>query len=61
MGKTWKGFLGVLFDSRLTWADHIRKNAKKVINVIRCVTGREWGVLLDLKRMQLMANYWANL
>ena len=39
-------FLGVLFDSRLTWADDIRRieeKSKKVINVMRCLTGREWG------------------
>ncbi len=38
--------LGVIFDSRLTWADHIKKiegKCKKVINVMRCLTGREWG------------------
>merc|ERR1712035_111460 len=39
-------FLGVLFDSRLTWGDHMRRieeKCKKVINVMRCLTGREWG------------------
>ncbi len=39
-------FLGVHFDSRLTWAEHIRRveeKSKKVINVMRCLTGREWG------------------
>ena len=39
-------YLGVIFDSRVTWADHIRKiedKCKKVINVMRCLTGRDWG------------------
>ena len=39
-------FLGVVFDLRLTWTDHIRRieeKCKKVINVMRCLTGREWG------------------
>ena len=39
-------YLGVIFDSRVTWADHIRKiedKCKKVINVMRCLTGRGWG------------------
>lgn len=38
-------FLGVLFDSPLTWADHIRKVEekckRKVINVMRYLTDRE--------------------
>nr|XP_055031454.1 uncharacterized protein LOC129420520 [Misgurnus anguillicaudatus]XP_055031455.1 uncharacterized protein LOC129420520 [Misgurnus anguillicaudatus]XP_055031456.1 uncharacterized protein LOC129420520 [Misgurnus anguillicaudatus] len=39
-------FLGVTFDSRLTFAEHIRRvegKCKKVVNVMRCLTGREWG------------------
>ncbi|KAK7877307.1 hypothetical protein WMY93_031957 [Mugilogobius chulae] len=39
-------FLGVVFDSRLTWKAHIDKieaKSKHVINVMRCVAGREWG------------------
>ena len=39
-------FLGVLFDSKLTWADNITRieeKSKKVIHVMRCLTGREWG------------------
>ena len=39
-------YLGVLFDAKLTWADHIKRiedKCKKVINVMRCLTGREWG------------------
>lgn len=45
-------FLGV------TWADHIRKmeeKCKKVINVMRCLTGREWGASCSsLKRMYVV-------
>ncbi len=39
-------FLGVTLDARLTFAEHIKKmedKCKKVINVMRCLTGREWG------------------
>ncbi len=39
-------FLGVHFDSWLTWAEHIRRveeKSYKVINVMRCLTGRECG------------------
>lgn len=39
-------FLGVTLDSRLTFAEHIRKvegKCKKVVNVMRCLTGKEWG------------------
>ncbi len=39
-------FLGVTLYSRLTFAEHIKKmedKCKKVINVMRCLTGREWG------------------
>ncbi len=39
-------FLGVHFDSRLTWREHIRSIAKKckgVINVMRCLEGLERG------------------
>lgn len=37
-------FLGVTLDARLTFAEHIKKMCKcrKVIKVIRCLTGREW-------------------
>ena len=37
--------MGVIFDSRVTWADHIRKidKCKKVMNVMRCLTGRDLG------------------
>ncbi len=39
-------FLGVTFDARWTFAGHIKKmedKCKKVINAMRCLTGREWG------------------
>lgn len=48
-------FQGINLDSRLTFADHIRKmeeKCKKVINVLRCLRGREWGASrLSLKRI----------
>uniref|UniRef100_A0A3B3Q2D7 Reverse transcriptase domain-containing protein n=1 Tax=Paramormyrops kingsleyae TaxID=1676925 RepID=A0A3B3Q2D7_9TELE len=39
-------FLGLHFDPWLTWGEHIRKvesKCKKVLNTMRCLTGREWG------------------
>ena len=39
-------FLGVVFDERLTWSGYVTRmeeKCKKVINVMRCVAGREWG------------------
>merc|ERR1712035_301012 len=39
-------FLGVLFDSRLTWGDHMRRieeKCRKVINVMRCLALRFCG------------------
>lgn len=39
-------FLGVWFDARLTWRVHIDSvvsKCKKVINVMRCLAGTEWG------------------
>ena len=38
-------FLGVYFDTRLTWAEHIESvvgKCKKVLNVMRCLTGKKW-------------------
>lgn len=38
-------FLGVTLDARLTFAEHIKKmegKYRKVIKVIRCLTGRKW-------------------
>lgn len=39
-------FLGLWFDERVTWAVHITKvedKCKKVLNIMRCLVGREWG------------------
>lgn len=39
-------FLGVVFDSRLTWRDHVSSIVDKcvrVMNLIRCLEGTEWG------------------
>lgn len=39
-------YLGVWFDERITWAIHIQKvvdKCKKVLNVMRCLAGSEWG------------------
>lgn len=39
-------FLGVMFDSKLTWGEHINKiigQCQKVLNVIRCLSGTNWG------------------
>lgn len=39
-------FLGLIFDSRLTWREHVQgivKSSKGVLNIMRCLTGREWG------------------
>uniref|UniRef100_A0A8C6LAI2 Reverse transcriptase domain-containing protein n=1 Tax=Nothobranchius furzeri TaxID=105023 RepID=A0A8C6LAI2_NOTFU len=39
-------YLGVIFDKRLIWKDNINKieeRCKKVINIMRCVRGCEWG------------------
>ena len=39
-------FLGVCFDSRLTWKTHIENiisKCKKVLSVMRCVAGKDWG------------------
>jgi len=36
-------FLGIWFDSRLTWKEHIEKieqKCKRVLNIMRCVSGR---------------------
>lgn len=48
-------YLGVVFDSRLTWREHIDRietKCKKVVNVMRCVAGRGWGASSSaLKRL----------
>lgn len=39
-------YLGMWFDKRLTWAMHIQKiieRCKRVLNVMRCLKGTEWG------------------
>ncbi len=39
-------FLGVYFDIKLTWREHIKYTVykcKKVLNVMRCLAGLEWG------------------
>ena len=39
-------FLGVIFDSGLTWGKHIDsvvEKCRRVVNVMRCVAGQEWG------------------
>ena len=39
-------FLGLIFDSRLTWNDHVHyvvDKCKKRLNVIRAVAGNKWG------------------
>ncbi len=44
-------FLGIILDSRLTFADHIRRmeeRCKRVINILRCLRGKEWGASRSL-------------
>ena len=39
-------FLGLWFDEIITWNVHIQKineKCKKVLNVMRCLVGSEWG------------------
>lgn len=39
-------FLGILFDKKLTWVQHIENIAnrcKKKMNILRCLTGTPWG------------------
>ena len=39
-------FLGLIFDSRLTWREHVKRiveKSKGVLNVMRCFAGLEWG------------------
>ena len=46
---SWKSeatFLGIIFDSKLTWKKHIDKivdRCKKRLNIMRCLTGQSWG------------------
>ncbi|XP_050975638.1 uridine 5'-monophosphate synthase isoform X1 [Labeo rohita] len=51
-------FLGVWFDEKLTWKVHLNKvkdKCKKVINMLRCLSGQEWGA----SRTSLQSIYWA--
>lgn len=39
-------YLGIWFDHRLTWTVHIQRiidKCKKIINIMRCLCGVEWG------------------
>ena len=50
-------FLGMWFDTKLTWQKHIDKiidkcKKKKVLNVMRSVGSREWGA--DKKTMKMI-------
>ncbi len=39
-------FLGVIFDSKLNWIEHVRKveeKCKMILNIMRCLTGSECG------------------
>ena len=39
-------YLGLWFDQKLLWSDHIDKvvgKCKKVLNVMRCLRGVDWG------------------
>lgn len=48
-------FLGMHFDSKLTWHNHIEKvvdKCKKVINIIRCLCNKEWGA--DMTSMKIL-------
>lgn len=43
-------FLGLWFDSKVTWNCHLSKmeeKCKKILNVMRCISGRE-GVQIEL-------------
>lgn len=53
-------FLGVWFDSRLTWRSHVKQvedKCKKIINIMRCLTGVEWGA--DFKSLKYIC-LWRN-
>ena len=39
-------FLGVIFDSRMTWASHINSvvdRCRKRLNLMKCMSGQDWG------------------
>lgn len=51
-------YLGLWFDTKLTWRVHVKKvetKCKKVMNVIRCLSGLNWGA----DRASLMTMYYA--
>lgn len=51
-------FLGVWFDEKLTWGQHIGKvktKCKKINNLLRCLSGQDWGA----SRTALRNIYWA--
>uniref|UniRef100_A0A3B3YS32 Reverse transcriptase domain-containing protein n=1 Tax=Poecilia mexicana TaxID=48701 RepID=A0A3B3YS32_9TELE len=46
----WFRFLGVVFDKKLTWGNHIEhimEKSKKVLNIMRCLAGLTWGANFD--------------
>ena len=46
-------YLGVVFDSRLTWESHVKRiveKGKRVLNVLRCLAGRDWGASCEALR-----------
>ena len=53
-------FLGVLFDTRLAWRDHVSKvvdKCKRVMNLMRCLAGTEWGAdVASLKQIYVYLN-----
>lgn len=48
-------FLGIMFDSKLLWDDHVKYiegKCKKVVNLMRCLTGLDWGAdKVNLKKI----------
>ncbi|XDV47667.1 hypothetical protein PO909_017241 [Leuciscus waleckii] len=55
-------FLGVIFDEKLTWGQHIEKTkdkCKSVNNLLRCLSGRDWGAsrksLLNIYKTMMRA------
>ena len=47
-------YLRAVFDSKLTWVEHIRRvegGCRKVINVMRCLSGRDWGACCGALKM----------
>ena len=44
-------FLGIIFDSKLTWSPHIESvivKCKKALNIIKCLSGTKWGADRDI-------------